>query len=211
MRIYDVSLPLRAGMVVFPHDPPFERELFRSMARGDSSDVSLLRFGAHTGTHVDAPSHMSPGGTTVDDLPLDALIGPAVVVEMAEAAVIDVLHLSALPSPCPPRVLFKTRNSALWQAGGEFRTDFVALTGEAAEGLVRRGVRLVGVDYLSVDRYRSGTHPAHLALMQAGAVIIEGLDLAAVPPGRYDLVCAPLRIARGEAAPARAFLLSRTV
>ena len=205
MRVHDVTVPLEPGMVVFPHDPAFERELFRSMARGDSADVAVVRMGAHSGTHVDAPSHMIPGGATLDDLPLEALIGPAVVFEVRTESAIDPAHLAAL-GPVE-RVLFKSCDSGRLRPGRPFATDFVHLTAESAAELVRRGVRLVGVDYLSVDRYQSDTHPAHLALMRAGVVIIEGLDLSAVEPGPYQLVCAPLKIAGGEAAPARVFLI----
>lgn len=209
MRIHDVSVPLRKGMVVYPGDPPFERELARSLAGGDTSNVAMLRMGAHTGTHVDAPAHMLAAATTVDRLPLDALLGPAIVVSVEAEAGIGREHLSGLAARTVERVLLKTRNSALWAAGAAFEPAFVHLTGAGAAFLVERGVRLVGIDYLGVDRLHSGNHPAHHALMAAGVVIVEGLDLSGVEPGEYELICAPLRIAGGEAAPARVFLVEQ--
>ncbi len=208
MKMYDISLPLASGMVGYPGDPPFERTLVGAMSAGASSDVSRLALSAHSGTHVDAPSHMIPGAATVDQLPLEIFTGPAVVLEVRTARAIEPADLAPLDRSPAERILFKTRNSTLWAERRPFQEDFVYLTGDSAADLVRRGVRLVAVDYLSVDRFHSGTHPAHIPLLRAGVVIIEGVDLSAVPPGPYTLVCAPLRIAGGEAAPARVFLLA---
>jgi arylformamidase len=182
------------------------------LERGDPANVSHLALGSHTGTHLDAPRHFIPGGATVDHLPLDTLVGPARVVECPAGPIRPDSLAPALGRDGPAgrreaRVLVKTGNSRLW-THGRFARDYQALTLEAARELVRAGVLLVGVDYLSVEAFGGdgGAFPVHRCLLAAGVVILEGLDLSAVGPGRYELLCLPLRLKAGDGAPARAVL-----
>jgi arylformamidase len=180
------------------------------MADGDQANVSLLRFGAHTGTHVDAPAHFIEGGAKVDSLSLETLIGEAIVVEIPlDACSIAPEHLTECDLSGVERVLFKTRNSGFWHdPENRFRTDFTYLETEAAVWLVEAGVRLVGIDYLSIERFGSKEFETHRTLLSKGVIILEGLDLQQVAPGRYELICLPIKLAGGcgDGAPARAVL-----
>lgn len=212
MRIYDVSVPLSADTPVYPGDPGIEIKAWKSLAEGDSANVSLVCFGAHSGTHVDAPAHFIKDAGRVDSLPLEALIGPAQLIEVPD----DVLQidLDFVAKHCQSgveRVLFKTRNSSFW--GGEnpvFHRDFTHLDLTAAEHLAQLGIKLVGIDYLSIEKFKSKNHETHLALLSQGIVILEGLDLRAVSSGSYELICLPLKLAggNGDGAPARVVLRS---
>lgn len=209
MRVHDVTLPLRPDMPTWPGENGPTVSPLKRLARGDSSNVSLVTFGDHTGTHVDPPAHMILGGATVDALPLDALVGSCQVVAYDEDEHISGawLESAAIRSS---RLLFKTRNSERWRdPGAPFDEDFIALDETAAHWLVRRSVRLVAVDFLSVEPFGSGRigHPVHIALLRAGVVIVEGVDLHDVEPGQYQVMCAPLRIAGGTGSPARVFLI----
>lgn len=196
-------------MLLWPGDPPVVVEPAARISRGDVANLSDLRLGSHTGTHIDPPFHFLEHGATVDRLPLEALIGEAVVVEIPRSTGdIDPADLERAGIEGATRVLFKTGNSALWgRPGVAFPDDYVALTPEGAQWLIDRGVRLVGVDFLSVERFDAPGHPTHRALLGAGVVIVEGLDLSGVAPGRYGLACLPIRLAGGDGAPARAVLL----
>lgn len=207
MPIYDITVPIRAGMPIYEGDPALSIEPWKDMSKGDSANVSFLHFGAHTGTHVDAPAHFIEGGAKLDSLPLESLIGPARVVRVPDSFMEiapDFLSTSDLTGV--ERLIFHTRNSAFWNEG--FRKDFTALTPEGAEMLVNLGVKLVGNDYLSIEKFRSGHHRTHLTLLHKGVVIVEGLNLSGVPDGDYELICLPLRIAggAGDGAPARVVL-----
>jgi arylformamidase len=210
MRIYDVSVPISAEMPVYPGDPGVEIRQWAAIADGDAANVSLLHFGAHTGTHVDAPSHFIEGASKVDSMPLDALVGRARVMLMPdEVEAINASHLSAQSIEGVTRIIFKTRNSAFWSdTTNGFRQDFTHITPDAARALVQSGVRLVGMDYLSVEKFQSERHETHEILLSNGVVIVEGLDLREVPAGDYELICLPLKIAfgTGDGAPARAIL-----
>lgn len=190
---------------MWPGDPPVRVLLSSSLAKGDPANVSRLDLGSHTGTHIDAPLHFEPGGAPVDSLPLDVLIGPARLVELGVAEKISASDLSVLDWTGVTRVLFKTRNCRLW-GGRSFREDYVYLAEDAARFLVGRGVRLVGVDYLSVESYRDKSFSTHHVLLRAGVVILEGLNPSDVLPGDYELIALPLRIAGGDGAPARVIL-----
>ncbi len=210
MTIYDISLPITPDLPVWPGDAPIEIEQVEAMDAGDTANVSRLSAGVHIGTHVDAPHHFLNDGRTVESLPLDVLIGPARVVHFADE--VDAITAAALEAASIPagtaRLLFRTRNSALWaRREREFRTDFVAVTADGAEWLVARGIRLVGVDYLSVAPFRDSV-PTHRILLGAGVVVIEGLNLWEVPAGEYQLYCLPLRLVECEGAPARAILVA---
>ncbi len=198
----DVSVPIEAGMVVYEGDPPVEVTAALAIARGDPANVSRLVLGSHTGTHVDAPAHFLPGGAGVDELPPEWLVGPARVVECPPG---PVGAETVADARAGERLLLKTRNSARW-ALGRFARDYQALTPEAARALVAAGVRLVGIDYLSVEAFGAPGHPVHRCLLAAGVVIVEGLDLSAVRAGAYELCCLPLRLRAGDGAPARVLL-----
>ena len=207
MELFDISVPLRPGMVVYPGDTPFRSQRLRAIARGDAYNLTRLQLGAHAGTHVDAPLHFIDGGADVTRLPLTALIGPAHVVDATGiSADIDTATLARLDIPPEAhRLLFKTPNSHLWEFS-EFSDRFFGIAVDAARVLASRGVELVGIDYLSLAP-ASDPAPAHIALLEAGVVILEGVDLRAVEPGPYQLICLPLSIEGCEGAPARAVLL----
>jgi len=207
MPIYDITVPIHPGMPIYEGDPAVEIAAWSALRKGDSANVSFLHFGAHTGTHVDAPAHFIEGARKIDALSLDVLIGPARVVRVPDhVAEIDPKFLENSDLTAVERVLFHTRNSNFWSEG--FRKDFTHLLPEAAEKLVEIGIKLVGTDYLSIEKFHSGHHRTHLALLSKGVVIVEGLNLSAVPAGDYELICLPLKIAdgAGDGAPARVVL-----
>ena len=210
MRIYDVSVPISAATPTYPGDPGIEISQWAAIANGDAANVSLLHFGAHTATHLDAPAHFIEGAPKIDATPLDTLIGPARVVLMPDDVdAIEASHLHAQTIEGATRVLFKTRNSAFWSdAARGFREDFTYITPDAAHALVQSGVRLVGMDYLSVEKFQAERYETHQILLSNGVVIVEGLDLREVAAGDYELICLPLKIAggSGDGAPARAVL-----
>jgi arylformamidase len=210
MRIYDVSVPISAATPTYPNDPGIEIRQWAAIAKGDAANVSLLHFGAHTATHVDAPAHFIEGASKVDALPLDRLIGHAQVVLIPDDVdAIEDSHLSTLDLKGATRVLFKTRNSAFWSNTSDgFHQDFTYIAPDAASALVTLGVRLVGIDYLSVEKFQAERYETHQILLSNEVVIVEGLDLGEVPAGSYELICLPLKIAggTGDGAPARAVL-----
>lgn len=209
MHIYDITVPIQSGMPVYEGDPGVEITPWSAFAKGDSSNVSVLHFGAHTGTHVDAPAHFIEGARKLDALSLDVLIGPARVIRVPDEKLeIDKSFLESSNLNNVERVLFHTRNSALWSEG--FRKDFTHLLPEAAQKLVDDGIKLVGTDYLSIEKFHSGHHRTHLTLLSRNVIIVEGLNLTDVPEGDYELICLPLKIAggAGDGAPARAVLRS---
>jgi len=210
MPIYDVSVPISNELPTWPGDPSVQLTVWRSLSSGDSANVSMLNFGAHTGTHVDAPAHFIEGAAMIESLPLDVLIGEVQVIEVPDD--LHAINEEFVLSNCAPettRVLFKTRNSAFWSESEQvFHTDFTYLDLNAAQRLVDRGIKLVGIDYLSIERFDSPKNETHLALLSYGVVILEGLNLTDVPPGNYELICLPLRLrsSKGDGAPARAVL-----
>lgn len=213
MKVHDISLVMRPDMPTWPGEAGPTVKPLRRIAKGDGANVSIVSFGNHTGTHVDPPVHFIDGANTVDKLPLDALVGPCRVLGYDGDAHVSAawLERAGIP-PDARRLLFKTRNSERWrQTAAAFDRDFVALDESAARWCVERGVRLVGVDYLSVEPFGSGKlgHPVHTTLLKANVVIVEGLDLSGVAPGEYDLFCGPIKFAGGDGAPARVFLVER--
>jgi arylformamidase len=206
VRSYDISFPIRDRMTGFPGDPSVRVLRVRRIEDGAPYNLSSLALSSHTGTHVDPPVHFVPGGAGIDRVDLELLNGPARVVEVpASAEMIGAEVVASIPSE-PPRVLFRTRNSERWTRSLDFFPEYVAVAIDAAEALVARGTRLVGVDALSVERDPTGTFPVHHRLLGAGTLILEGLLLAEVPPGVYELRCLPLRIADGDGGPCRAVL-----
>jgi len=200
--LIDISVPIRPQMPIYDRNPGVALERVLSIPRGDAANVSRLELGVHTGTHVDAPLHFAEGGTAAEELPLGPLIGTAFVADgLAIAGPIGAAALDACAVPdWAERILLKTTNGRLW-ARDDFTRDFCRLDGEGARWLVDRGVRLIGIDYLSI-----GDAEAHRTLLEAGVVAVEGLDLRAVDPGWYELLCLPLKVVGADGAPARAVL-----
>jgi arylformamidase len=208
MRIHDISVPIHPSMPIWPGDPPVTIEPASRIARGGHSNISRLSLGNHSGTHLDPPIHFIPGGQTIDQLDLRVLYGPARVLDLThveQAITIEDLQAAKLDQR-EIRILFKTRNSLLWTKPG-FQTGHVGLARDAAQWLVDRGVKLVGIDYLSVELFNSPEPFAHRALLSAGVIIVEGLDLSTISPKSYTLACLPLLIKDGDGAPARAILI----
>jgi arylformamidase len=202
----DISVPLKTGMAHWPSDPPVSIERIMDVARGDSHTLSQISMGSHAGTHIDAPLHFNVNGTTIDRMPLDIAVGEARVIEVSDKESVKKENLFPYDIKPGERILIKTQNSpGAWQAG-EFIEDFVYLSRDAAAFLGERKIRLLGVDYLSVGGYKKNGGDTHRLLLNAGVWIIEGLDLSAIGPGRYELVCLPLRIFNGDGAPARAIV-----
>ena len=205
-RIHDISLPIVRGGLIYPNNPPIAIEPASAMSAGASSNSSRISFGSHTATHVDAQHHMIDGGWTVDKMRLDVLIGPALLVRFPDDVMsITAAHLDSLDLSGVERVLFATRNSG-FSREVEFHRDYTYVAPDAAERLVKNGIKLVGVDYLSIEQFKSGHHRTHKALLGADIIIVEGLSLGAVPPGRYELICLPLSMPGLDGAPARAVL-----
>ena len=208
MHTYDISLPISPNLPVWPGDPPFTRRYVSEIQKGGNSNTSFLEMCAHMGTHVDAPDHFLGNKQTIEDIPLNILCGRVYVLHLPDVDIItaDDLKNADIP-PRTRRILFKTRNSSLWNRQVEtFQSDFVALSPDAAEYLVDRSVKLVGIDYLSIAPYKQ-SRPTHERLLKAGIVIVEGLNLSEVSQGRYSLYCLPLKLVGSDGAPARAMLV----
>jgi arylformamidase len=205
----DISAPIQVTMPTFEGDPPVRLELVKSLARGDVCNLTRIDMGAHTGTHIDAAVHFVEGGTSSEAIPLDALLGPARVVDARDQrGPITARDITRFDIPRGERrLLFRTPNSELWDRPG-FQTGFVGFDASGSSALVERGPLLVGIDYLSIAPFGDPT-PTHRALLGAGIVVLEGLDLRAVEPGGYELLCLPLRIVGSDGAPARALLRPR--
>jgi len=210
MKIYDVTVPVSENVPIYEGDPRVKIDSVRRIAGGDNANVSHLCLGAHTGTHVDAPNHFIDGTRRVEDLDIEKLIGSCRVIEVADSVMaIEPEHLVDLDGA--ERVLFKTRNSAFWnKPENGFRTDFTFISPDTARALANSGVKLVGIDYLSVEQFGSSDFATHIILLEKEIVILEGLDLRAVPAGEYELICLPLKYTGGDGdgAPARTILRS---
>lgn len=202
----DISVPVRNGMVHWPGDPPFHIERAEDQEKGDIATVSRMTLGVHTGTHMDAPLHFIRGAGSIDTMPLDATIGPARVISIADSHSITRTELARHKIAAGERVLFKTANSGRSWKSDAFDESFVFISQDAARYLAEVEVQTVGVDYLSVGGYREDGPETHHALLGSGVWIIEGLDLSGVEPGEYELVCLPLRLIGAEGSPARAIL-----
>lgn len=208
--IYDISVPVRSGGVVYPGNPTISITAQQAIAQGAGANVSRVDFGSHTGTHVDAPKHFFDDGAGIDALPLDVLMGPARLIAMDDSVKsVGEAELRAQDLRGVTRLLIRTRNSAWLTSGSsEFHPDYTFVAPDGAAYLVSLGVKLVGVDYLSVEQFHSGHHRTHRTLLGAGVVIVEGLMLTEPPPGNYDLRCLPLRLTGLDGAPARAVLVA---
>jgi arylformamidase len=205
--LYDVSVPIIATMPVWPSDPPVSLKPIAHLSRDQSHTVRVtkIEMGSHTGTHIDAPWHMVENGRRLDEIPLETLIGPALVIEIPGVRSIARAPLEGMNFYGIPRILFKTENSRHWN-DGKFYEDFVYLEPEAAELLVEREVKLVGIDYLSIDKFQSEKHPTHFVLLRRKVVIIEGLNLSRVEPGKYRMTALPLNLQQVDGAPTRVIL-----
>jgi arylformamidase len=207
-RIYDISVPIRSGGLVYPGNPEIEITLQQAVAKGAGANVSFIRFGSHTGTHADAARHFFDDGQTVDTIPLERLIGPAILLGFPDdLRAVTAADLRKHDLKGHTRVLLRTRDSALLSQK-EFMPDYTYLAPDGAQYLVDNGVELVGIDYLSIEQFHSGHHKTHRTLLERSVVILEGLDLSVPAPGEYELVCLPLRIEGCDGAPARAVLIA---
>ena len=206
MKIFDISLTISPSMPIWPGDPLIELEQIDSI---DNANVSRLSTSVHIGTHIDAPHHFMNDGRTIEQLPLEVLTGRCYVVQLpdgVEAITAEALDGMSLPKDVK-RILFGTSNSRFWSRGeNKFQEDYVAATEDGAQWLVNRGLQLVGIDYLSIAPYGDSV-PTHRILLQVGVIVVEGLDLSAVPRGFYDLYCLPLKLLGADGAPARAILI----
>jgi len=205
MHWYDVSIPLRPGMLSFPGDPVFRIDPVYRRSEGDRFNLAEITLCTHTGTHVDPPAHYLENGAAVDEIPPDLLIGPGIVLDLRGLRRIDREALREQNLHGRSRVLFKTDNSLLLREP-TFQEHYTCLTDDAAELLIECGVRLAGTDYLSIEAYGAVDSPVHHKLLRAGVLIVEGLDLLDVPPGLCEIYCLPLRIVGGDGAPARVVL-----
>jgi arylformamidase len=206
-RIYDISVPIRTGGLVYPGNPEIEVSLQQAVAKGAGANVSFVRFGSHTGTHADAARHFFDDGQTVDKIPLDRLIGRALLLAFPDdLGAVGAADLKKHELKGETRILLRTRNSALLSQK-EFVKDYTYLAPDGAQYLVDNGVQLVGIEYLSIEQFHSGHHKTHRTLLENSVVILEGLDLSVPAPGIYQLICLPLRIEGCDGAPARAVLI----
>ncbi|MDO8607469.1 MAG: cyclase family protein [Phaeospirillum sp.] len=207
--IFDVTLAFGSGVPPWPGEPAPSITRLSDMAKGDSCNVTRMDFAVHYATHLDAPIHFVPGGADVASLDLNVLMGPCHVVRIPDHMNDIGPESFAIPSGCT-RLLARTRNSALWDNPAHaFERDFVAFTPEAAAWLVERGVRLVGIDYLSVQRFSDAEPTTHRILLGAGVIAVEGLDLRGIEPGEYDLACLPLKLIGADGSPCRVVLTTR--
>ena len=211
-RLIDVSLPLGPDTLVWPGDPPIEIEPKLRIAKGDPANVSQLRIGTHSGTHVDPPVHFVEGAAAIDELPLERVAGPALVADLRHVnAPIAAGELEGLGLPDGlSRLLLRTSNSELWRSlPVDFPDTYACLTPDAAKWIVERGIQLVGIDFLSIEQKGASGHPVHHILLENDVVIVEGLDLREAEPGQYTLFCLPLKVTGGDGGPARAMLIER--
>jgi len=207
-RIYDISVPIRSGGLVYPGNPEIDVALQQAVAKGASANVSTIRFGSHTGTHADAARHFFDDGQPVDKIPLERLIGPALLLGFSDSVrSVGAAELREHDIKNQKRILLRTRNSA-FLSQRDFVKDYTFLAPDGAQYLVDNGVELVGIDYLSIEQFHSGHHRTHRTLLEQSVVIVEGLDLSVPPPGEYQFICLPLRIEGCDGAPARAVLVA---
>jgi arylformamidase len=204
--LIDISMPLKNGMVRWPGDPEVDIGLLASIEKGSVCNVTRMAMSAHTGTHMDAPRHFLEHGITMEQMPLEATVGRCRVVAIEDREAIRRAELLACDPQPGERLLFKTINSARCYQTDDFYDDFVYLSNDGARLLAERQVRTIGVDYISIGGFHKDLVRTHLTVLGAGIWVIEGLNLAAVNPGVYELICLPLLIPGADGAPARALL-----
>lgn len=211
MKIYDVTVPIKNEMPVWPGDPAVQNHLISAIQNGDEANVTCIRMSAHTGTHIDAPRHFIESGETIDNLDLNILMGEMEIIDIdSSVTLIEKSTLEAIEKhQWKERVFFKTRNSSLkLLEKNTFTQDFTALSPDAAEYLIHHGVRLVGIDYLSIAPFENGAE-THVALLQKSIIVVEGLNLSEVPAGIYDLIALPILLRNADGAPARVLLIQQ--
>jgi arylformamidase len=210
-KIYDITVTLGAGSIDYPGDPPFRREQVSAIRDGSAFDLSLLRMSAHAGTHIDAPAHFIPGGRAIDQYAAGDFIFPAHVISIESTESIRAAELAVVAIRPGDAVLFKTENSRSGRCrSGTYSQDYVFLSEEAMELLVKKKAGLAGFDYISADRHDAADYPVHRELLRNNILLLEGIDLGKVPEGEYTLWCLPLKIAGAEASPVRAVLTPRS-
>ncbi|HTI13889.1 MAG TPA: cyclase family protein [Dictyobacter sp.] len=202
----DISVPIRDGMLHWPDNPPVQLERVMDIGKGDPCNLSKLSMGVHTATHMDAPVHFLADGDDFSTMPLTATIGPARVIGISDTESIKAAELEQYHIEPGERILFKTINSTQYWQVNEFVKNFVYISEDAAKYLAERQIQTVGVDYLSVGGYFKDSSETHKALLGAKIWVIEGLNLAQVEPGNYELLCLPIKMVKSEGAPARAVL-----
>jgi arylformamidase len=204
MKIYDISLSLSPESIRWLTSQPMELIARKRMNRGDANNSSSIHASAHAGTHVDAPFHFLADGQTIESLPLELFIGPARVCAVDAGSHITGADVAKAGIQGEVRVLFKTRNSELLKKG-VYDPSFAAFSVDGANALVNAGVKLVGLDYLSAAKADEQV-PVHRAFLEHGVILLEGVDLSEVPPGSYELICPPVKLAGSDGAPCRALL-----
>ncbi|MDX2501324.1 MAG: cyclase family protein [Deltaproteobacteria bacterium] len=205
MKLYDATLSIHEKMMVFPGDPPFEHEAVSRISSGDDFNLTRLHMATHLGTHVDPPAHYIKNGVTVDRIPLETLVGPGVVADLRSCAQIDAPALEKAGIKDEKRILLKTDNGPRLSASS-FHAQYVDLSEDGAQFLIERGVCLVGIDSLSIEHHENPGAPVHHMLLEAGILVVEGVHLLDIPPGKYEIFCLPLKIKDGDGAPARVIL-----
>lgn len=207
MKLYDVSLPISNDLPVWPGDSPILLTTTMSISKGDKCNLTKMEMGTHTGTHIDAPSHFIKDGATVDSIPIETLIGPCLVVELNSKELIEGKDFQKYDLNGYSRVLIKTRNSECWAKNiASFDTNYVSLGIHAVQYLIERNIRLIGIDYLSIEAFQSDGSPVHKLLLKNNVTILEGLNLSEVNAGAYELICMPLNLQGCDGAPARVLL-----
>ena len=206
MKIYDITITVSPALPVFPGDPPVQIDPVSRISRGDPANVSRITMSSHCGTHIDVARHCNDHGISVDHIPLTLLIGPSLVADLRGITEIDGAALARLPLTGMERLIIRTDNSVLWDRAG-FYEEYAHLTADGAQFLLTTQVRLVGIDYLSIERF-AGNGEVHRELLNNGMVILEGLNLEGIEAGHYELICLPMKIRGGDGAPARALLRS---
>jgi arylformamidase len=206
---YDISVDLATEAIPFPGDPPFSREMLLTLEESDICNVSKLTMSAHAGTHIDMPAHFIAGGKTLDACGVEDFVLPARVIEIHDPESVKAAALDNIDVDPGDAILFKTGNSLSGRnRSGVFSENFVYTSREAASVCIEKKAALVGLDYITIDRHGDEAAPAHHKLLGNGIPVLEGINLAAVPPGRYTLICLPLKIKGGEASPVRAVLMA---
>jgi len=205
-EIHDISVLLSADLPVYPGDSPIKMNQLVSMDKGDSANILELKLGSHTGTHVDVPRHFISNGKSIDEILLEKFCGRAKVYDLPVKEKIDRINILNLDIQTGDIILFKTRNSDLWGIP-EFQKNYIYLTVEGAEVLVKHKIKAVGIDYLSIEKFKSKNHPTHITLLKNDVIILEGINLKDVVPGEYFLFFFPLKLKGADGSPVRAVLL----
>lgn len=204
----DITHTLQNGMVHWPTDPAFNIEFVKDMEKGDRNNVSYINTGSHVGTHMDAPLHFLKNGKSLDKAPLDVLIGPSRIIEIKNKGLITKEELKNNKIKRGERLIFKTKSSSSRWINNKFKTEFVHFSEDAAEYISSFNPKLIGIDYLSVGSFKDGSK-VHNTLLGKGIWILEGLNLYKIKPGKYDLICLPMKILNSDGAPARVAIKPR--